>query len=379
MLSIDLQRHANNHFEDDDDIQLANQYQFQDDFTLVGSAPSPEATPYQGGSTSTTTTDENIRCLIASQVRDTNNNNNNNNNDFMTLLSKCLECESGTTSTSILSGYVDHFQTLDLEDAGWGCGWRNIQMLTSHLLVQSQQAKELLFGGVGFVPDIPSLQRWLEIAWDKGFDPPGSNHFAQKIYGKKTWIGTTECAALFRSFGLRARIVDFTSHHNGATSTSTSVGKRKSTQVIGPMDRYLNPGSSKDKQIVKGHQVLVDWVWSYFSDESKSGCNKVKVVVTEKAPLYFQHDGHSRTIVGIQLKSLPNGMQQHNLLILDPGHKTQVVESCLSKKVGWQRFIKRGVHTLKKTEYQLCYVEPGIATGPEMEKLKTLDSTRFEF
>ncbi|KAI3800243.1 hypothetical protein L1987_35554 [Smallanthus sonchifolius] len=85
------------------------------------------------------------------------------------------------------------------------------------------------------------------------------------------------------------------------------------------------------------------------------------------------------TLVGIQMKRLPNGTQQSNLLILDPAHKTRVLESCLSKKVGWQRFIKRGVHTLKKMEYQLCYVDPGIATGAEMEKLKTLDSTRFEF
>lgn len=37
-------------------------------------------------------------------------------------------------------------------------------------------------------------------------------------------------------------------------------------------------------------------------------------------PLYFQHDGHSRTIVGIQTKFQRNGTQQYNLLILDPGH-----------------------------------------------------------
>ena len=35
-------------------------------------------------------------------------------------------------------------------------------------------------------------------------------------------------------------------------------------------------------------------------------------------PLYFQHNGHSRTIVGIQVKHQQNGMHQFNLLILDP-------------------------------------------------------------
>ncbi|KAJ0705605.1 putative peptidase C78, ubiquitin modifier-specific peptidase 1/ 2 [Helianthus annuus] len=364
VLSTELQRHANNHFEDEDqDVRLANHNISVDNPMQAAASVSSE---------------ENIRRL---QVRDANLKREVKHG-FMTLLNNCLESESGN-SINILSGYTDHFQSLKFEDVGWGCGWRNIQMLASHLLVQRQEAREVLFGGVGFVPDIPSLQRWLEIAWGKGFDAAGSNDFDQKIYGKRTWIGTTECAALFRSFGLRARIADFCF----STPPDDVV---KPPQVIGPMDKYLNrsdasdPGSSSNAKCcpesVNGQQLLANWVWSYFSDNSRlsrSGCNQV--VVTEKAPLYFQHDGHSRTIVGIQLKNLPNGMQQSNLLILDPAHKTQVLESCLSKKVGWQRFIKRGVHTLKKTEYQLCYVDPGIAAGPELEKLKTLDSSRFEF
>ena len=31
------------------------------------------------------------------------------------------------------AGDVDHFQT-ERSDSGWGCGWRNIQMVCSHLL-----------------------------------------------------------------------------------------------------------------------------------------------------------------------------------------------------------------------------------------------------
>lgn len=202
--------------------------------------------------------------------------------NLMTLLKNCLDTEPAGT-TSILSGYVDHFHSIDFEDVGWGCGWRNIQMLTSHLLFQRPEAKPLLFAGSGFVPDIPSLQTWLEIAWNKGFDTPGSNHFNRKISGKRAWIGTTECAALFRSFGLRARIVDF-------TTSSTGTSSSKSTpQLVGPMDRYLNrpqhDASSSNNicagEIVKGHQLLFNWVHSYFSDTTKSGGNRV--IVTQKA------------------------------------------------------------------------------------------------
>ncbi|KAJ1400560.1 Peptidase C78, ubiquitin fold modifier-specific peptidase 1/ 2 [Sesbania bispinosa] len=139
--------------------------------------------------------DDKISCLIGLQTK---SKFYKVEGGLMALLRNCLESEA-ENSKSILSGCVDHFQSLESVDAGWGCGWRNIQMISSHLLVQRPEAREALFGGAGFVPDIPSLQRWLEIAWEKGFDAPGSAQFHHVIYGSKKWIGTTECAALLRS------------------------------------------------------------------------------------------------------------------------------------------------------------------------------------
>ncbi|KAG4382902.1 hypothetical protein GLYMA_14G187200v4 [Glycine max] len=63
---------------------------------------------------------------------------------------------------------------------------------------------------------------------------------------------------------------------------------------------------------------------------------------------------------------------------MDPGHRTAALERSIREKVGWQKFIKRGVHTLRKLQYQLCYVDPGIASE-EMEKLKTIDGVFLEF
>lgn len=230
---------------------------------------------------------------------------------LMMLLRKCLESDS-ENSASILSGYVDHFQSVESEDVGWGCGWRNIQMLSSHLLMQRQDAREVLFGGAGYVPDIVSLQRWLEIAWERGFDSLGSSHFNHKIYGKKNWIGTTECATLFRSFGLRARIVDFDSKDFKAKSSAPASRHGASgIKVYGPMDRYLCRGvtnipqavvneqenlsssstwkdlvtstsSSSATMSLKGHQVLLDWVWNYFSDNKLTKFGNARVIVSEK-------------------------------------------------------------------------------------------------
>nr|GMC58125.1 zinc finger with UFM1-specific peptidase domain protein [Ipomoea batatas] len=63
----------------------------------------------------------------------------------------------------------------------------------------------------GFVPDIPSLQRWLEIAWGKGFDMAGSKDFDQKIYGKRNLDWNYRIVLPSSVFCLRARIVDFCS------------------------------------------------------------------------------------------------------------------------------------------------------------------------
>nr|KYP72756.1 Zinc finger with UFM1-specific peptidase domain protein [Cajanus cajan] len=308
--------------------------------------------------------DEKISCLVDLQRR---GEFYKVEKGLMELLRNCLESEA-ENSRSILSGYVDHFQSLEFEDVGWGCGWRNTQMLSSHLLAQRPEAREAMFGGSGFVPDILSLQRWLEIAWERGFDAPGSDQFNHAIYGSKKWIGATECAALLRSFGLRVRVVDFGPKESEALYLSVHGSKNSGDRAV----------SSSAKQN-EGHQVLMDFVWNYFSHKDTVQFGHKRVLISEKTPLYFQHDGHSRTIVGIQVKYQRSGTPQYNLLVLDPAHRTAALERSLRVKVGWQKFIKRGVHTLKKPQYQLCYVDPGIAGEEEMEKLKTIDSVFLEF
>ncbi|XP_021639872.2 uncharacterized protein LOC110635007 isoform X2 [Hevea brasiliensis] len=374
----ELQRHANSHFEEADDEQFTMDMELGQELAFASSSSTcfPEESM-----------DERVSCLIALQVRSSFYHVKvEGGGGLMALLRKRLELDTDNacTSTVFLAGYVDHFQSMFSEDVGWGCGWRNIQMLSSHLLSLREDARQLLFGGFGFVPDIPYLQRWLEIAWERGFDTFGAQHFNHSVYGSKKWIGATECAALFRSFGFRARIVDFGPKEveslflsvPGAHMGSQVV--RTKARVYGPMDRYLVDRNSDVSQPDftayancrsssshlaevsnqtmtsnfssnnEGHQVLLDWVWNYFSQgSSTTHADRCHVTVTDRTPLYFQHDGHSRTIVGIEVRHQKNGKLQFSLLILDPGH--------------------------------LCYIDPGVASGDEMEKLKTMDSAFIEF
>jgi hypothetical protein len=70
---------------------------------------------------------------------------------------------------------------------------------------------------------------------------------------------------------------------------------------------------------------------------------------------------------------------EDQLIMLDPSLKTSDIMSSLRKKQGWQDLVKRGLHTLKEAEYQLCFIEPGIATGDELESLKVLSSIRYKY
>ncbi|XP_074282390.1 uncharacterized protein LOC141606910 [Silene latifolia] len=370
--SYEIERHVNKHFEDDEigrDLELAHQIQ--------NAPPSPPHLLDSDIPESSTSRDEpedidfQICYIISLQTKALFHRIEGG---FINLLKTCLETEKN--ATSIVSGYVDHFQSIPKQDMGWGCGWRNIQMLSSHLLRERPEAREVMFGGSAFVPDIASLQRWLELAWHLGFDKPGSIYFKGKVYGSTKWIGTTECAAVFHSFGLRAKIVDF----------DNSAGKTSVGRVCGPMDKFvvrrnLNTHNSLPKPSDvslhnnKQYHLLMKWVWNYFCQDSPKECGKQNVVVvTNKMPLYFQHQGHSRTIVGIQAKHQNNGPKTYNLLVLDPGHRTEALEKSLRENSGWQKFIKRGLHTLTNPQYQLCYVDPGIARGEEAEQLKTLQT-----
>eukprot|EP00252_Welwitschia_mirabilis_P027966 TRINITY_DN9854_c0_g1_i1.p1 TRINITY_DN9854_c0_g1~~TRINITY_DN9854_c0_g1_i1.p1 ORF type:complete len:188 (-),score=32.79 TRINITY_DN9854_c0_g1_i1:235-750(-) len=162
--------------------------------------------------------------------------------------------------------------------------------------------------------------------------------------------------------------------------------KYKYSEFVESNSRYRN-SSKKCNQVnvvrkCDNHQVLLDWVWNYFTGDKCSHSNsepknsKGNVFTSQKTPLYFQHDGHSRTIIGIQRRQKSKGKPHEDaiLLILDPAQNTKELAMALRGNAGWQKLVKRGVHTLRKSEYQLCYVDPGIAYGEELERLKLLES-----
>ncbi|ORY94646.1 peptidase family C78-domain-containing protein [Syncephalastrum racemosum] len=188
-----------------------------------------------------------------------------------------LNRKGNTVAAYLCSPFTDHIATGFL-DLGWGCGYRNCQMLMT-FLQRKREAGELILKQVA---DISGLQLLLERAWQEGFDPQGAAQLDHHVYKTRKWIGTTEVYCMLTYLGIRSTILDF--HRPSPNNT---------------------------------HDTMFDWIQSYFED-GKTHTKKNHVVhITDRPPLYLQHSGHSRTVIGIEL--LNDG--KRNLIMFDPGRR----------------------------------------------------------
>ncbi|XP_061482282.1 zinc finger-containing ubiquitin peptidase 1 isoform X3 [Rhineura floridana] len=225
--------------------------------------------------------------------------------------------DDGKTKTS----GVDHFHC-SLGDRGWGCGYRNFQMLLSSLLRNSTY--EDCLKDNSSIPCIPKIQSLIEDAWKEGFDPQGASHFNSTLRGTKAWIGACEIYSLLTSLRLKCQVIDF-------------------YQPTGPSGT---------------HPRLLEWVLNYYSSDKENGA---KVVCTSKPPIYLQHQGHSRTILGIEERK----NKTLCLLIFDPGCPSQEMQKLLKGIDGNSlRLLRRFVGSLKHKQYQLVAVD-GVLTTEE--------------
>jgi hypothetical protein len=348
-------------------------------------------------------------------------------------------------------------------------------MLAAHLLASrpgGDDAGGALFRGARALPDVMSLQAWLEAAWAAGFDPEGAEQLGRCVQRSDTWVGATDCAALLRSFGLRARVVDFRpagappprgagaqqgqqrprpapalvqqtlgvalgvkrpapeAPHapprapavhpgvevrcvacllntcmlvlwaesaralsraclpqcdvcgqcpvRGARFTSSTrsnydlcaaCAALPDAAAHGPYTRrdapdipasasagagagrYAGGGDADDGGATA--TALVAWVWRYFTTDAAGAPLPARlgeqVAVSAKPPLFFQHDGHSRTIVGVERRrAAPGAPEEALLLVLDPSTEPRALGGALRRRAGWERMVKRGAATLRK-------------------------------
>uniref|UniRef100_A0A182RCC2 Zinc finger-containing ubiquitin peptidase 1 n=1 Tax=Anopheles funestus TaxID=62324 RepID=A0A182RCC2_ANOFN len=240
-----------------------------------------------------------------------------------------------SSSPNVIKTYVcssvDHYAS-SYGDKGWGCGYRNLQMMLSSLL-QNTSYNEALYSAWGShgpartaMPSISRLQRMVEAAWAQGFDIQGSEQLGCKLYNTRKWIGATEIVTVLSWLRIRCELVDF--------HRPTSVDGR--------------------------HPELFNWVLRYFEEPR-----------IHTPPLYLQHQGHSRTIIGIEQRT--SGL---SLLVLDPSHGPRQV-AALGSSQDSLRLIRKNSAAMRAPQYQVVAVKGLIDTEDQYQASKVLKSLRI--
>ncbi|XP_062835735.1 zinc finger-containing ubiquitin peptidase 1 isoform X2 [Anolis carolinensis] len=226
-----------------------------------------------------------------------------------------------------LSTGVDHFHFCS-GDKGWGCGYRNFQMLLSSLLRNSIYKDYLKENSS--IPCIPKIQSLIEDAWKEGFDPQGASHFNSRLHGTRAWIGACEIYSLLTSLRLKSQIIDF-------------------HQPTGPSGT---------------HPRLFEWILNYYSSDKE---NSAKVVCSSRPPIYLQHQGHSRTIIGIEERK----NKSLCLLIFDPGTPSQEMQKLLKGIDGNNlRSLRRFAGNLKHNQYQIVAIDGVLSVEEKIVRRK---------
>ncbi|XP_074650837.1 zinc finger-containing ubiquitin peptidase 1-like [Tubulanus polymorphus] len=221
---------------------------------------------------------------------------------------------------------LDHYAST-YGDKGWGCGYRNVQMLLSSLAMH-RSYRLVLFNGRPMIPSIPKIQRLIEAAWQKGFDLQGCEQLGGKVVDTNKWIGATEVVATLASLKIKCQLVDF---HAPTNQDGT-------------------------------HPRMFEWVRDYF-----------KIASDFKPPLYLQHHGHSRTIIGAE--QARDGSIK--LLIFDPIYTHKQMQQFMGMiNNNMMRTMRRSLNSMKAKQYQIVAAR-GILSDTEYEESKIIKSDRI--
>ncbi|XP_072178262.1 uncharacterized protein [Diadema setosum] len=236
-----------------------------------------------------------------------------------------------------LSLNLDHFSSA-AGDVGWGCGYRNIQMLLS-AMVEDPQFRQVVFNGRKDIPSIPRIQLLIEDAWSKGFDVQGRGQLQGKVHNTRKWIGATEVVAMLSALRIRCKLYDF---HAPSGPNGT-------------------------------HPRLFAWIRDYFGRPpllSMDGSGR-----SNKLPLYLQHEGHSRTVVGCDIMK----DKSTRLLIFDPSMELSNAKALRRGEITGHTLkpVRKTLGQMKAKQYQVVSIEGLMTKDQEYERSKLLSSHRI--
>jgi hypothetical protein len=112
------------------------------------------------------------------------------------------------------------------------------------------------------------------------------------------------------------------------------------------------------------YKYLFEWIRDYFQQRDGNTIH----------PLYLQHEGHSRTVIGYE--------QFHKgyirLMIFDPGTPKADIEKFYNNPEGKAHLFRRSLQSFQKPVYQVLVVR-GLLTPDEREVNETFHSNSLSF
>ncbi|KAJ1329427.1 zinc finger-containing ubiquitin peptidase 1 [Microdochium nivale] len=187
------------------------------------------------------------------------------------VLEQLLTWSASTEWAFLCHPGVAHISKLRRE--GGFCGYRNIQMLSSYIIGAHPLGSDPFRGKI---PSVFRIQDLIENAWDMGINAHGRAETGG-VKGTRKYIGTPEAQALFVSLGVNCETHGFKHHSRGVAEAD-----------------------------------LLRYMMEYFSSAQFDPDEKVRL--TDLPPVYFQHRGHSMTIIGLERRV----SGELDLLVFDP-------------------------------------------------------------
>lgn len=276
----------------------------------------------------------------------------------------------------------------------FNAGYRNIQNQISSLMFSKHPISDKLPNGM--YKDIRTIQKWLESAWEAGFDSVGAEQLGKQVHGTTKWIGATEAASIFRYFGIAAFIADFgvdipASEMQPSKNHASNMGNSSKGGNDGTVAARRQVETNNSERANYTTQTLMIWILRYFSRYSKQNLadqtkfielseKQMQIHLTDKYPLYLQHDGHSTTVIGIECNETMDGKNLELFLyVLDPGISSEVLQDSMLTGNGWQRFMKYGLDDLLHKQFQVMWIDHSMHLrqpgSNEYEGLKTIKAS----
>lgn len=152
-------------------------------------------------------------------------------------------------------------------------------------------------------------------------------------------------------------------------------------QHVRARQQALLQGRAVPRATPTRRDTVEGWMWRYFEAGLRPGSlGQAGIATSSRTPLYFQHQGHSRTVVGIMRKppaksAAPGTPLEYTLLLMDPGYGTEETLQKLRPGEPYGRLIKRGAHTLQtRDQYQVLFVEDSLLEGRALEDAKRIEA-----